>query len=249
MKLEELIGKGTNNEVYRSGDAAVKIFRKDYKKADVLHEAFIAAKIEETGLNLPSVREVPMIDGKWAIVMDLVEGRTMKQMMEEDPDNLEKYVDQMVDIQLMIHNKKCDLLPHLRDKMISRINDADLDSTKRYELLTIMDGTPKHRKLCHGDFNPSNVIISDDGKAYVIDWSHATIGNASADAARTYLLFWLSGDVAGANEYLDLFCAKSGIDKSYVQRWMPIVAASQSVKGKAGEREFLLSWVNIVEGE
>ena len=83
MKLEELIGKGTNNEVYRSGDAAVKIFRKDYKKADVLHEAFIAAKIEETGLNLPSVREVPMIDGKWAIVMDLVEGKTMKQMMEE----------------------------------------------------------------------------------------------------------------------------------------------------------------------
>ena len=45
------------------------------------------------------------------------------------------------------------------------------------------------------------------------------------------------------------FCKKSGIEKSYVQRWMPIVAASQSVKGKAAEREFLLSWVNVVDYE
>ncbi len=33
----------------------------------------------------------------------------------------------------------------------------------------------------------------------------------------------------------------------YVQTWMPIVAASQSVKGNAQEREFLLSWVNVVD--
>ena len=33
----------------------------------------------------------------------------------------------------------------------------------------------------------------------------------------------------------------------YVQKWMPIVAASQSVKGNAKEREFLLSWANVVE--
>ena len=247
MKLEELIGKGTNNEVYRSGDAAVKIFRKDYKKADVLHEAFIAAKIEETGLNLPSVREVPMIDGKWAIVMDLVEGRTMKQMMEEDPDNLEKYVDQMVDIQLMIHNKKCDLLPHLRDKMISRINDADLDSTKRYELLTIMDGTPKHRKLCHGDFNPQNIVISKGGP-YILDWNHATQGNASADVARSYLWLCLYNEKA-ADLYLNEFCEKSGTEKRYVQQWLPVVAAARLTKNIPEEQELLRRWIDVVQYE
>ena len=35
----------------------------------------------------------------------------------------------------------------------------------------------------------------------------------------------------------------------YVQKWMPIVAASQSVKGNAHERDFLLSWVDVVEYE
>ena len=106
---------------------------------------------------------------------------------------------------------------------------------------------PKHDKVCHGDFNPSNIIIAEDGTPYIIDWSHATQGNASADAARTYLLFWLGGDMNGAKKYLDLFCAKSNTAKQYVQKWMPIVAASQSVKGNEKEREFLLSWVDVVD--
>lgn len=108
---------------------------------------------------------------------------------------------------------------------------------------------PKHNKLCHGDFNPSNIIISDDGTAYILDWSHATQGNASADAARTYLLFCLSGDTELANKYLELFCKKSDTARQYVQKWMPIVAASQSVKGNEHEREFLLSWVDVVDYE
>ena len=44
-------------------------------------------------------------------------------------------------------------------------------------------------KVCHGDFNPSNVIVAKNGKMSVVDWAHATQGNASADAAMTYLLF------------------------------------------------------------
>jgi len=67
--------------------------------------------------------------------------------------------------------------------------------------------------------------------------------------ARTYLLFWLNGDIDGAEYYLNTFCKKSDTAKQYVQKWMPIVAASQSVKGNEDEREFLSSWVNVVDYE
>ena len=49
------------------------------------------------------------------------------------------------------------------------------------------------------------------------------------------------------DKYLDLFCKKSDTAKQYVQKWMPVVAASQSVKGKPEEKEFLDRWVNVVE--
>jgi RIO-like serine/threonine protein kinase len=103
--------------------------------------------------------------------------------------------------------------------------------------------------VCHGDFNPSNIIIAKDGAPYILDWSHATQGNASADAARTYLLFKLDGNTEGADKYLDLFCKKTDTAKQYVQKWLPIVAASQLVKGKKAEREFLMHYIDVVDYE
>ena len=88
--------------------------------------------------------------------------------------------------------------------MERKIDGTSLDATTRYELHTRLESMPKHKKVCHGDYNPSNVIITADGEPYIIDWSHATQGNASADAARTYLLFWLAGDIESAHMYLSL---------------------------------------------
>ena len=59
----------------------------------------------------------------------------------------------------------------------------------------------------------------------------------------------LSGNNKTAEKYLDMFCEKSDTAKQYVQSWFPIVAASQSVKGNADEKEFLLRWTDVVEYE
>ena len=103
--------------------------------------------------------------------------------------------------------------------MNRKINLTNLDESIKYELHTRLEGMPKHDKLCHGDFNPSNIIVKDDGTAYFIDWSHATQGNASADVARTYMLFWLAGDIEGAEKYLNLFCQKSPKMDAYRRRF------------------------------
>lgn len=249
MKLENIVSVRENKTIYRDGDKCIKLFSADYSKADVLNEALNQARIEETGLNIPKVLSVTTVDGKWAIVSEFIEGKTMAQLMEENPDKKDDYLQMLVDLQLTVHSKTCTLLNKLRDKMNRKISETTLDATTRYELHTRLEGMPKHKKVCHGDFNPSNIIITEDGTPYILDWSHATQGNASADAARTYLLFWLSGDSKTANTYLDVFCKKSNTARQYVQKWMPIVAASQSVKGKEKERELLLSWVDVVDYE
>ena len=249
MNLDRVIAVRNNKTVYRDGDKCIKVFDENYSKADVLNEALNQARIEETGLNIPKVLEVTMVDGKWAIITEYVKGKTLAQLMQENPGKKYEYIELLVDLQLKIQAKTCPLLNKLKDKMVRKISMSELDATTRYDLHTRLEGMPKHNKVCHGDFNPSNVIIAEDGTAYILDWAHATQGNASADAARTYLLFWLNGDIDGAKFYLDMFCKKSDTAKQYVQKWMPIVAASQSVKGNEKEREFLLSWVSVVDYE
>ena len=248
MNTDKVIAVRTTKTVYRDGDKVIKVFDEHYSKADILNEALNQARVEETGLDIPKLREVTKVNGRWAIVMDYIKGKTLAQLMAENPDKTDEYLNRFVDLQLEIHSKRAPLLNKLKDKMNRKISQADLTATIRYDLHTRLESMPKHNKVCHGDFNPSNVIISDeDGKAYVIDWSHATQGNASADAARTFLLFTLDGNAALADKYLNLFCLKSDTAKQYVQKWIPIVAASQLVKGKPEEREFLLHWVDVVD--
>ncbi|MBE6631415.1 MAG: aminoglycoside phosphotransferase [Ruminococcaceae bacterium] len=249
MNLDIVIAVRNNKTIYRNGDRCIKVFNSEYSKADVLNEALNQARIEETGLNIPKILEVTMIEGKWAIITEYINGKTLAQLMEEDSENKEKYIELLVDLQMNVHSKTCPLLNKLKDKMNRKISQTEFDATTRYDLHTRLESMPKHTKVCHGDFNPSNIIIDENGTPYIIDWAHATQGNASADVARTYLLFWLNGDIDGAHYYLDTFCKKSDTAKQYVQKWMPIVAASQSVKGNEKEREFLSSWVGVVDYE
>lgn len=247
MKLENIIAVRPNKTVYRDGDKCVKVFNEDFSKTDVLNEALNQARMETLGLNIPKIHEVTMVDGKWAIVSDHIEGKTLSQLMVAHPEKKNEYIELMVDVQMSIHSNTCRELTRLKDKMYRKIGESGLDKNAVYDLRTRLEGMPKHRKLLHGDLCPSNIIITDDGTPYVIDWAHATRGNASADVARSYLVFCLNYDKETADYYLDLFCKKSGTDKRYVQSWMPIVAASQLVKGKAEERDFLLSWTHVID--
>ena len=146
-------------------------------------------------------------------------------------------------------SKRVPTLNRLKDKYRRKLAEADIDDTTRYELLQRLEGTKNHDKLCHGDFNPSNVIINANGEYSIIDWAHATQGNASADVAKTFLLFSLNGQTELAEKYLDLFTEKSGIERKEIQRWIPIVAAVQLKKGGAENKEFLEKWIDVVDYE
>lgn len=247
---KDIIAVRENKTLYRDGDTVVKVFDESYSKANVLNEALNQARVEETGLNVPKMLEVMLIDGKWAMRTEYIEGETLASIMENAPEKEDEYLELFVDLQMEVHTKRSPLLNKLKDKMIRKIDETNLDATTRYELHTRLDSMPKHTKVCHGDFNPSNIIIQKGtGKAYILDWSHATQGNASADIARTYLLFKLAKKDELAEKYMKLFCKKSDTARQYIDKWLPIVAASQSVKGKPEEREFLLSWVDVVDYE
>lgn len=249
MNFEKVIAVRNDKTVYKDDDKAIKVFSSEYSKANVLNEALNQARVEETGLDIPKLLEVSKINEQWAITTEYIPGETLDTLMKENPGKLDEYLELFVDLQLKVHRQRVPLLNKLKDKMQRKISETDLDATTRYDLHTRLEGMKKHTKVCHGDFNPSNIIISESGVPYILDWSHATQGNASADVARTYLLFNLYGQKDVAEKYMTLFCKKSDTAKQYVQQWLPIVAASQLVKGKQEERDFLLQWIDVVDYE
>ena len=245
MEKMKLIAERPHKQVFSDGEKVYKVFDQTFPQSNVFNEALNQIRVQETGLSVPKIFEVTKMDGKWAIVMEYVDGKTLEQMMKEDPENMDLYIDRMVDIQMEIHSKRAPHLNRLREKMHNAISALKIDPSVRYELHTRLDGAPKHNKVCHGDLVPSNIIIDKAGKPHIIDWSHAVQGNGSADTARTYLHFVMHGKNELAESYLNKVCIKTDVAKQYIQQWLPVVAAFQLSRGIDGEAEFLNSWLDI----
>ncbi len=247
MKYENVVATRSGKKIYREANKLIKLFDESYSVSSVLNEALNQARIMETGLNIPSLQEVSKIDSKWLISMDFIEGKTLEDLIKENPEKTDEFLKIFVDAQVEIHSKKSTLLRKLHDKMESKIDKLTLSDSVKFDLKTKLAGHKKHNKVLHGDYQLSNVIIGMDGKVYVIDWAHATQGNASADAAMSYLLMKLNKKDGLAEKYLEMFCAVTNTDKHYVQTWIPIVAASHLEKYQGEERNMLESFINVVE--
>ena len=247
MAEKELLKVRPNKKIYREDDKLIKLFDHNIvKKSEVLKEAYSHALVEETGLSVPKLLYVNNEGEDWAIATEYINGNTIETLMKNDPDNKKKYIDKLVELQMAMSKISCSDLKKLRDKMNDRISHSGLEATVRYELHVRLDSLPRHNKLCHGDFNPSNVLVDENGKYYILDWAHATQGNASADVARTFLIFAMEGKEELAEKYLDMYCKKANADKQLIQRWIPIVAAIRLTKNDE-QHELLQKWVDIVD--
>ncbi len=249
MELRELIFSDEKLDIYRCGDKTIRLYKDNVRKASVLHMALTHSRVEETGLHIPTLHEVTVINGRWAIVMDCADGKTLQEAMDEHPEKIDQYLKDMLDLQIEIHEKSVPKLSKLKDALSRRINSLDcIDDARRYELLTRLESMPKHVKLCHGNFVPSNIIVNKNGEYVVLHWAKARQGNASADVAHTYLMFAMKNEKI-ANQYLDLFCKKTNTSKKYVQDWLPIVAAARMADGEPEETEFLSRWIDVASYE
>lgn len=244
MNLDNVLIKTENKTFYRDGDSLIKVFSKKYSKANVFNEVLNQIRVEEIGINIPKIREVTLIDGRWAVSMDFIEGQTLESLMEKDPSGLDSYLKRFIEIQRSIHEKRSPLLTKFKDKMTSKIMQCDLDASTRYDLCLRLNKMPMHNHVCHGDFNPSNVIISDNGLPFVVDWAHASQGNATADAAKTALIFRMENKEDLADKYLSAYCEITGTPVDYVDDWTPIVAAAQLVKVSTETKKKLMRWIN-----
>ena len=249
MNLDRIISVQNSITVFRDGDRCLKVFNEDCAKADVINEALNQARMEETTVTVPKILEVTEVNGKWAIVSEYIKGENLEQLMERYPEKAGEYMELFASLHCHIHQQSCPMFKKLKDELQRNINSSELSATDRYDLYSRLERIPKYNEVCHGNFVPSKVIISAaTGEPYIIDWFHATQGNAAADAALTYLLLRMRGRREEAEQYLALFCEKSEIEPHYIRRWTPLGAASQPVVANARSRAVLQRWIDDPAG-
>lgn len=244
MNLDRVIAVRNDKTVYRDGDKCIKVFNSQYGKADVLSEAFNQARIEEIGVAVPKFISVSMIEDKWAITSEYVKGKTLARLLQENPEKKQDYLSFLVDLQVSVSEKTCENLNPLNYKLKVKLEKSDLDAEIKKELFSRLEILEEKQFVCHGDFNMTNVIIDENKKAYIIDWSHVTKGDACFDFSKTYLLLLLSEDVDGAETYLEMVYQKTKINKEAVLWWLPFACLSHLNKNGEQVRKILKDYIN-----
>lgn len=243
----ELVRRG-NKVVYDLGDKITKVFNESKPVSDIFNEALNLARINECGIRSPKALGVEQVEGEesgWALITSKIPGVTLAEKIEAEPQRFGEYLEQFVDLQIEIHGHKSPLLNRQDDKYARMINSLEaINATTRYNLLERLDGLKKEAAVCHGDFNPTNVIVSEDGTLSVCDWAHATQGAAAADVAMTYLLFSIQSKEQ-AEAYLDTYCERADMPKQIVRQWLPVIAASELARKRKVDETFLMSWIDV----
>jgi aminoglycoside phosphotransferase (APT) family kinase protein len=232
------IGSGSMAEVFEAGADVLKLYRAGYEKYIVDHEAGILAALAPLELPVPLLRGVVEIDGRWGLLMSRAEGQPLSAQLR--PDDIEKIADGVALLHTRLHAQPGTGLGSYQARLTRDIGGAaGLDDTERQRLLQRLAELPQGDRLCHGDFHPANIMGSLD-RPMIVDWLDGTSGPPAADAGRSYLLL-LHNFPGMAEPYLDAYGRHSGMARSDVLDWLPVLAAARLSENIPAETERLVA--------
>ena len=240
LKLDNPFAFGNTANLYLYDDKIIKVFKKHLPPSEFLDEAKKQEYAYSLGLHVPKILEVTDIHGQQAIIMEYVIGKTVGELLINNLDRAENYINICVNVQKNIHAVEIDteLLEPMSKKLLRQIERVDhLNQTQKNTLLNRLDKMTYKPRLCHGDFHPFNLIMSDD-KVYIIDWVDSSSGDIRADVYRTYLLF-SQKSVDLADMYLAMYCKNTDLSRDEIFQWAPIIAAarlSENVSSESNKR-------------
>ncbi len=114
----------------------------------------------------------------------------------------------------------------MRERLERQIKSVHrLDENKKENILQKLDSIVFDSRLCHGDFHPFNLILS-NGNVKIIDWVDASSGDVRADVFRTYLLY-AQASVELVEMYLHIYCKNTSLSRDEIFQWAPIIIVAR----------------------
>jgi aminoglycoside phosphotransferase (APT) family kinase protein len=201
----------------------------------------MAQAVQTSGLPVPTVGNIIHVNQCHGLLYQRVEGISMLMMMSRHPWQLHRYARQMAELHVAMHKATVSAdMPSQRQKLSHKIGRAPaLTNDLRIKALAALETMPSGNQLCHGDFHPDNILLTEQGGA-IIDWMDGSLGNPLADVARTTIILrgaMMTRQIAKVWQktavailcllYLRHYFALRPGGKAEYAGWLPLVAAAR----------------------
>jgi uncharacterized protein (TIGR02172 family) len=189
----ERIAEGATAEIRAWGDGLVlKLYRDGYSQDEAEREAERVRAAVAMGVATPNALEVVTIEGRPGVVFERVDGATMLDRVVANPEQAAEMARLLAEEHVALHARHGPALPSLKERLARHIREAEgLSDDQRAQALQVLTKLPDGDALCHGDFHPSNLLLTDAGPM-IVDWVDAVRGHPIADVARTWVLICLT---------------------------------------------------------
>ena len=219
-----LIAQGTEAEIFERQDGRVlKLLRARGPLERVTSEVAALDAARSAGLHVPQAYEQVVVEGRPGIVMERLRGTDLFSVLGRKPWLVFRVGRLTGEVHARINAARAAAsLPRVKD-----VAQEALASLGRREpamqlerIGRILARLPDGEALCHGDFHPGQLMVS-DGECVTFDWAGAKRGNPLFDYARTRVLLTI-GEPPPGTPLLLRFLAKVGrrlLVSSYVRSY------------------------------
>jgi len=262
ISLDPPFARGRTADVH-DWDAGhvLKLFHPWFDLDSVKYEQRIARAVHASGVKTPAVLDLVQVQGRNGLIYERATGMSMLQMFARKPWMLFTYARDLARLHLEMHECSFEAdIPAQKSRLQFKLNDARaLPASLKETLLKALDSLPEGDRICHGDFHPDNVLVSEK-ETVVIDWIDASRGNPLADVARTSVI--LLGAAASSqiphrfqkvfvrmfhSVYLKQYFRRHPNAMEEYRRWLPIVAGARLSENIPEIEEWLVDWARKVK--
>ncbi|MEI5908694.1 phosphotransferase [Bacillus spongiae] len=272
VELGRMIGEGGCAKTFewKGSHKLIKLAKENTNEEAMKREYDNSVFAFEMGLSVPQPFELLSVNDRAGIVFERVHGtslleRYMSQLTEQaysetgiNPEDIRIIARILSEIHVQI-DIGSPLIPSPQKEYLTLlIKSSDrLTLAEKESVIFILNSLPTKQLLCHGDPNPGNVLIRNDGSPVMIDWMDAAIGNPEVDIAEFILMiryailpdhlpnhtrqFFDSKREIIIHIFMDEYTRLTGLTYHDAEPWLlPVAARKLSVDAIPGEEKSLL---------